>query len=80
MNFLIKYTIENKLGGIIKEGEIKVKNKKDSMDAQISLEKYFKKKHKGFYKITVNSCEEDSSLFVGFDGFEKIFGKDNPFK
>lgn len=76
-NYIIDYTVRDKSGDIIKHGKMKVKNKKDSFEAQIKLEAYLKKKYFNFSQLIVNKCSVENPL-------SSIFGdifsnKDNPF-
>jgi hypothetical protein len=73
--YIIEYEAQAKNGEVLKSGKIKVKNKTSSIQAQISLEDYLKRKVKGFNRLIVKSCKEDSISAI----FGDIFGKDNPF-
>ncbi len=73
--YVIEYEAQDKNGTTLKSGTIKVKNKTSSIQAQISLENYLKRKVSGFNKMIVKSCKEDSISAI----FGEIFGKDNPF-
>lgn len=56
-------------GAEIKSGTIRVKNRPNSIKAQIDLEKYFKKHFPGLGRMVVLSCEEDLDLKDLFDFF-----------
>jgi hypothetical protein len=73
--YIIEYEAQGKNGTVLKSGKIKVKNKTSSIQAQISLEDYLKRKVNGFNRLIVKSCKEDSISAI----FGDIFGKDNPF-
>lgn len=73
--YIIEYEAQAENGTVLKSGKIKVKNKTSSIQAQISLEDYLKRKVNGFSKLIVKSCKEDSISAI----FGDIFGKDNPF-
>ena len=73
--YIIEYEAQAKNGTVLKSGKIKVKNKTSSIQAQISLEDYLKRKVSGFNKLVVKSCKEDFMSSI----FGDILGKDNPF-
>ena len=73
--YIIEYEAQAKNGTVLKSGTIKVKNKTSSIQAQISLEGYLKRKVNGFSRLIVKSCKEDSFSAI----FGDIFGKGNPF-
>lgn len=74
INYLIRYTVKNKNGLIIKRGEMRVKNKLSEFEAKCSFEEYLKRKHPEFGSLIIHECKVD---FLG--GLGNIFGKDNPF-
>ena len=69
-NYIIKYTILSKSGSVLKDGEIKAKNKYNKLDAKIKLEIYLQKKHPDFGSLIIHSCTEEN---VFFDMFKDIF-------
>ena len=71
MNFIITYSCLDKNGESFKTGQIKVKNKRNSMHAQVSLENYFSRKLPEFHRLIVHHVEEDNILNDFFGG---IFG------
>lgn len=73
--YIIDYEAQAKNGTVLKSGIIKVKNKTSSIQAQIALEDYLKRKVNGFSRLVVKSCKEDTISTI----FGDIFGKDNPF-
>lgn len=50
--------------------EIKVKNCMSSVQAQVKLEEYLKKKYKNFKQLIVENCKEDFDIL---NMFEDIF-------
>lgn len=72
--FLIKYEVQFHDGSGLIGKEIKVKNCLSSLQAQIRLEDYLKRKYSnGFKALVVNHCSEDfMSSFLGDP-------KNNPF-
>ena len=73
--YIIEYEAQAKNGAVLKSGKIKVKNKTSSIQAQISLEDYLKRKVIGFNKLVVKSCKEDFMSSI----FGDILGENNPF-
>lgn len=72
--FLIEYQVFDKNEKIIKEGTIKVKNKPTELSAKIGLDKYLRKKIKGFNRLFIRKCKNQ-------DGFTDFFKDicENPF-
>ena len=68
--YIIKYTLYDAAGGIIKDGKIKVKNKPNEFTAKCSLEDYMKKKYPNCTRIVIHSCYSDN----GISDFFKNFG------
>jgi len=60
--YIIKYVLKDRDSCIIKEGTIKVKNKRDKLDAKISLDKHLSKKYT-YNKMVVYSCKSDTTSF-----------------
>ena len=67
MNYLIKYSVQDKNGMVLKSGTVKAKNKCNSLEAQTKFEEYLKKKYSNFGKLIVYSCTEENP-------FGNIFG------
>ena len=72
MTYLIKYTIFDQKGGIIKIGKMRVKNKPNELVAKCSLETFLKKKYPAMVRMVVHSCEPDT----GQDIFDFLRGFD----
>lgn len=68
--FLIEYEVYGK-DGLIKEGEMRVKNQQNEMYAKTGLEDYLKRKYPDFSCMVVKSCKEDI-----VSNFGDIFGGD----
>ena len=69
MNYLIKYTVEDKNGAILKSGTMRAKNKCNSLEAQIKFEEYLKKRYFNFGKLIVHNCTEDNMFNIFGDIF-----------
>ena len=59
LTYIIKYALKIKDGTIIKSGTIKVKNKRDKLDAKISLDIHLSKRFT-YDKMVVYSCIAES--------------------
>ena len=70
MQFLIKYRCYSKQG-LIKSGTMRVKNRQNSLDAKVSLDRYFEKTLPEFSYMVVDSCEEDLEILDFFNGIFK---------
>lgn len=73
MNYLIKYEVHSTIGGVLKKGTMKVKNKESSIQAQVHLERYFKIKLKYFGRLIVHSCKQENSFSEMFNAVDKGF-------
>ena len=62
MNYLIKYTIKDKPGAIIKSGTIVVKNKYTELHAKMSLNSYLMNKHPAMSELIIHSCEVENDI------------------
>jgi len=71
--FIIAYEVYDNKNNIIKNGNMKCKNKFTELDAKISLETFLKKKYNNFYKLIILSCKEDNI----FSNFNDIFSSNN---
>ena len=75
--YLISYKILDNKEKLIKEGKIKVHNKSSSIEAQVELEKYLKRKNVNMSKMIVKECKIHNDIM---DTFNSIFGSiKNPF-
>lgn len=72
--FLINYEVSLNDGSIIKDKEIKVKNKVSELQAKISLEYYLKTRYQNFKSLIITNCHEEL-IFGGFSGKDDIFGE-----
>lgn len=73
MTYKVRYKVKNRLGEVIKQGTMKVKNADNSAIAQIKLEKFLIKKIPGFHSLVVigQPIEVDDDVL---DLFRNIFG------
>lgn len=74
MTFLIHYTIHwNEASGRkSKTGTMKAKKAMSSIQAQVELEKHFKRTYPGFIRLEVSSCTDEGEDIM--DMFGGIFG------
>ena len=61
-NYLIKFTVKDKNGIIIKSGKIRAKNRYSEIDAKCKLEEFMKKKYINFGSLIVHNCIEDNIM------------------
>ena len=70
--FLITYKLFDEYNNVLKEGEYKVKNKINSIEAQCKFEEFLKVKYKNnFGKLIIKKCIEENTMNSMFGG---IFG------
>jgi len=62
LTYIIKYALKIKDGTIIRQRTIKVKNKRDKLDAKISLDRHLSRRFT-YDKMVVYSCEPDTTSF-----------------
>lgn len=74
-NYIIKYTVKDLQGHVIKAGKMRAKNKENKFMAQVKFEEYLKRKHPDFERLIVHECYEDHMIN---NIFSDIFGEDNP--
>lgn len=75
VTFIVDYICYDINNNIIKDGKIKIKNRKTAFEAKCGLEDFLKKKHSNFNKLIINKCEPEFNEI--FESFNNIFGKDN---
>lgn len=71
--FVIEYKVENKQGGTIKEGKMKVHKKFNAFAAQTALESHLKNKYPTFERLIVVSCKELDEIYQLMQGFKDFF-------
>ena len=87
MDYKIEYTVKGKNNSILKKNGITiVKNKSNSIEAQVEFEKFLKRKYKDFQQLIVHKCDKENSQINSMFGdifkdnpFGKGFDKNNPF-
>ncbi len=62
MNYLIKYSLTNKQGTIIKQGTMKVKNKESEYVARVRFMEFLKRKNPDYGELLIHKCEIDNGL------------------
>lgn len=72
MTFKIKYSLFDKDNNVVKWGEILAKNKRNELQAKISLEKYMRKKYT-FSHMVVHECKLDHSEAIRSGSYMGIF-------